>query len=200
MNWKVSLRQLIHWPVHQKQLHEIDIDLIDVILKRASLFPFFDRQGTVHAHMLVWPKAPWIVMLDARDVVISSRPTRLDIAFGELQNLHDDRFDRYRNLWHYDPWWLLADPRFTGHRAVPVLKNTNAVEPLEHCTYAGYFTRDLSEAVGDVSKFLPARAALHEPGRSERSAWRVRQSWPLFARASWEAASQEAASSEAKRS
>ena len=178
MTWK----RLVSWPVHQKQLHDVDIELGDATLERASLFPFFDRQGEVHAHMLVWPEAPWIVMLDAvRGLIQSSYPLKLDVCFGELQNLHDDRFDRYAYLWHFDPWWLLAHSRFIGNPAVPVLKRTNAVLPLADFAYAGYFSRDLQRSMSNPAAHLPEReeVAASRPA-VPGLAWRIRRSWPML--------------------
>jgi hypothetical protein len=33
--------------------------------------------------------------------------------------------ERFEDLWHFDPWWVLRDDRYHGHRAVPALQTTN---------------------------------------------------------------------------
>ena len=146
------------FPVWQSSLYPTMVHLRDARLPRAGFFPFFDRFGEVFAYMLVWSGSPWIVLLDARPgLIVRSRPLTLGVTFGQLQNLHPDRLARYGKGWHYDPWWLLGKDRYQGHSAVPVLKATNAVEPLESMLWGVRFRPDLSRVLGDLRPHLPER-------------------------------------------
>ena len=52
--------------------------------------------------------------------------------------------ERLTQLWHYDPWWVLAKPPFADHFATPALKRTNCVDRLPTHTEALAFERNLS--------------------------------------------------------
>jgi hypothetical protein len=50
---------------------------------------------------------------------------RLRLRFSDLSDASiwdDERFDE---LWHFDPRWVLGDDRYRGHAAVPALRGTN---------------------------------------------------------------------------
>ena len=165
----------------QKSLFQCRIHLRDAVLEEGSLFPFFDRRGKVHAYMLIWRSSPQIVMLDARESLITgSRPLQLDVSFGELQDLRSDRFDRYHRLWHFDPWWALGDERYGAHPAVPVLKASNVVAHLGALPFPGRFSNDLRRVVGRIDHLLPMRPSSRHSGGKPLAAksWSFRSTWP----------------------
>jgi hypothetical protein len=51
---------------------------------------------------------------------------RLLLRFSDLSDASiwdDERFDE---LWHFDPRWVLGDDRYRGHAAVPALRGVSA--------------------------------------------------------------------------
>lgn len=134
-------------PISAHSLHQQRVRLSDVKLKRASVFPFFDRQGLVSAWMLVWPPTARIVVIESkpgRARVNWRRELQLALDFAELCDINVDSAAALARLWHFDPWWVLREACFEGHWAVPILKATNCVsaflEPVRGC----YFSHDLS--------------------------------------------------------
>lgn len=165
--------------IHQSSLYPSFIQIRDSHLEGAGFFPFHNRDGSVHAYMLVWPESRRIVMLDAREGLVKSTvPLVLDVATADLKDLSKDDFDQYGRLWHYDPWWVLAEKRYRGHPAVPVLKATNTVDYLGADPLAGWFSKDLRWALGDLRKLLPARKSSVRSGK--HTVWRLRSSWPSW--------------------
>ena len=178
--------------IHQKVLYPCRVHLRDAVLERAGFFPFFDRHGQVHGYMLVWPSSSWIVWLDAgSDPIEGIRPLRLKVDFGRLQDMGPHDLDLYPELWHYDPWWLLREPRYKGHPAVPPLKATNAVRYLKEVENAALFSSDLRTVIGPITDALPesrdawelktpaAQRGLRRPVPSKgRVRWRLKRTWP----------------------
>lgn len=169
------------FPVAARSLHRRRVRLRDFVLERASVFPFFDREGRTRALMLVWPPARPIVVLEYPSV---GPPwgERSELAkvrwWGEIQldvefaGLRDTSVAGLRNIdanraasvagvppeagkwgtWHYDPWWVLREPCFAGHPAVPALKATNCAGAFLKPIYGCFFSRDLSRFVGVTTK------------------------------------------------
>jgi hypothetical protein len=69
-------------------------------------------------------------------------------------------------LWHFDPWWLLANPPYEQHPATPTLKATNAVTHLPSKLISLYYRRDLSAIAG-----IAFRDKEEAHMRSWKSAW-----------------------------
>ena len=53
------------------------------------------------------------------------RRNRLRLRFTDLNDASMWDEDRFEDLWHFDPWWVLGDERYQGHGAVPALRSTN---------------------------------------------------------------------------
>ena len=50
---------------------------------------------------------------------------RLRLRFADLRDASMWGEERFEDLWHFDPWWVLGDERYQGHGAVPALRATN---------------------------------------------------------------------------
>ncbi len=154
------------FPVAARSLHLRRVRLRDFVLERASVFPFFDRQGRVRALMLVWPPARRIVVLEHGSGSDLARARwwgeiQLRVDFAALRDVCADRVCADRvdagrgslaGLWHYDPWWVLREARFKGHPAVPALKATNCAGAFLKPIYGCFFSRDLSRLAGVTTK------------------------------------------------
>ena len=114
--------------VSQRSLRSNRLELEDRALERAALFPLFADQGHTQMMMITAEEsgrimlADWAPGLFVRDWAWRNR---LRLRFTDLNDAsmwEDERFDE---LWHFDPWWVLGDARYQGHGAVPALRNTN---------------------------------------------------------------------------
>ncbi len=192
-------------PAAARSLHNRRVRLHDFVIERASLFPFFDREGEVRSLMLVWPPSRKIVMLDHRSDLARVRfwgEIQLCASYASLRDVCDERADGAVGstwLWHYDPWWVLRADRFHDHPAVPALKATNCAGGFLKPVYGCYFSRDLSRLVGVTTKarthtglsaldttyrvfspeLLPEKSSLAGPPRPPRPAkeWTLEPFW-----------------------
>jgi hypothetical protein len=86
--------------------------------------------------------ADWAPGLFARDWRWRNR---LRLRFTDLNDASTWDQDRFEDLWHVDPWWVLGDERYQGHGAVPGLRSTNV--PGYDSTVSGVaFSADLGRA------------------------------------------------------
>ncbi len=140
-------------PVTARALHRRRIRLRDYLLERASLFPFFDREGRVQSLMLVWPPAPEIVMLPYEPGLFRIRwwdEIELRASFASLRDLGAiETIGAVAAvwLWHYDPWWVLRAACYDNHPAVPALKATNCAGGFLKPVYGCVFSSDLSRLI-----------------------------------------------------
>jgi hypothetical protein len=114
--------------VSQRSLHRRRFQLLDRPLERASLFPFFDASGAVSELMLVSEEGARIQLSRWRPGLFTRgwlRPHRLDLRSSQLQDVTRDDAEERVELLHFDPWWVLSEPRYAGHPAVPALRHTN---------------------------------------------------------------------------
>lgn len=123
---------MIRWgSVRASRLHERQLACGDTCIRQATLFPFFDRAGSVD-HVLVVDadssELRTIRLDETRAWIPRWGPIRLN---GPLLNLDEDVVDQLAPLWHYDPWWLLKDARFESQAAVPILQLTNCAESFD---------------------------------------------------------------------
>ncbi len=189
--------------VRQSRLHDVALAIGGLRTPGLSLFPFFDDGGSVQAAMVTSDADGRIVLLDRSRLsrAVGSRRAwsvaqglLLDPShWADLSTL--DAVD-VEELWHFDPWWELAEARYDGHPAVPAIKQTNLP------AYDGelsevWFDRTLSRVVwfvwgeGEEARQRPFRprllAAAREARRREsappsrvapsREGWRLRPYW-----------------------
>ncbi len=131
--------------VRASRLHERPLAVGDLLIPRATLFPFFDGAGAV-SHVLIVDRDSSDLLTFSLDTARVSVPPwgRLRVN-GPLERLGPDRLERLAPLWHYDPWWLLKHERFAFVSAVPTLKATNCVGSFSRPPTDLCFGRDLRD-------------------------------------------------------
>jgi hypothetical protein len=187
------------WWLSQRSLKSCRLELEDRSLERASLFPLFDDEGQTRMVMITAEEngrimlADWAPGLFERDWAWRNR---LRLRFADLRDASMWDEDRYEDLWHFDPWWVLRDDRYHGHRAVPALQTTNIPghDPTisrfrfdSSLGRASYVTRRLkSDESMSVGRFkadtLAAaarrrRAAHVRPRSAAAAGWQLRPFW-----------------------
>ncbi len=135
-------------PVRAKGLLKRGVVIGQTAVDDASLFPFFDRAGHVKMLMLVSEHSDEIVFIDCESGTASAWPWRricLNVEGAEaFEPARPDTIERACRLWHFDPWWVLGEPRYAGHWAVPHLKQTNFVGKTEREVFSVMYRGDLS--------------------------------------------------------
>ena len=183
--------------VSQHSLKSCRLELEDRPLENASLFPLFDEEGRTRVVMITAAEnarimlADWAPGLFARDW---RRRNRLRLRFTDLNDVSTWDEDRFEDLWHVDPWWVLGDERYQGHGAVPGLRSTNV--PGYDATVsdvvfsadlgrASYVMKKSGESVS-VRRFSPdtlaavarrRRTAHERPRAAAVVEWRLRPFW-----------------------
>ena len=115
-------------------------------MAEATLLPLFDREGAVR----------WVTFLDARSTDIWCfdpaetgvrvplwGAIRVDSEPGDLRLLRAEDLAARGDLWHFDPWWLLADRRYDRSEAAQGLKATNCAGQLPGATNRLLYRWDL---------------------------------------------------------
>jgi hypothetical protein len=183
--------------VSQQSLKSCRLEFEDRPLEHASLFPLFDADGRTRVVMFTAPDnarimlADWAPGLFARDWRWRNR---LRLRFTDLDDASMWDEDRFEDLWHFDPWWVLAGERYQGHGAVPGLRSTN-IPGYDSTVSDVVFSADLGRAsyvmkkCGDsvtVRRFssdtlaavVPRRRTAHErPRAAAVVGWRLRSFW-----------------------
>jgi len=114
--------------VSQRSLMSCRLEFEDRPLELASLFPLFDDEGRTQMVMITAEEngrimlADWAPGLFVRDWAWRNR---LRLRFADLGDASTWDEERFEDLWHFDPWWVLGDERYHGHGAVPALRGTN---------------------------------------------------------------------------
>jgi len=114
--------------VSQRSLMSCRLEFEDRRLDRASLFPLFDDEGRTRMVMITAEEngrimlADWAPGLFVRDWAWRNR---LRLRFADLGDASMWDEERFEDLWHFDPVWVLGDERYQGHGAVPALRSTN---------------------------------------------------------------------------
>ena len=169
------------WWLSQHSLKSCRLELEDRSLERASLFPLFDDEGRTRMLMITAEEdgrimlADWAPGLFVRDWAWRNR---LRLRFADLRDASMWDEERFEDLWHFDPWWVLRDDRYHGHRAVPALQTTNI--PGHDPTISGFgFDSSLGRAsyVSRGSWRVGERPALqgeHAGGRRQAPSRRAR--------------------------
>ena len=186
--------------VSQRSLKSCRLEFEDRPLERASLFPLFDDDGRTRMVMITAEEsarimvADWVPGVFVREWAVRNR---LRLRFADLSDASMVDDERFEDLWHFDPWWVLGEERYVGHGTVPALRDTNI--PGYNPNMSGVvFDANLGRASfavtesgrsGDtprVRRFgadtLTAaarsrRAAHVRPRRAVAIGWRLRPSW-----------------------
>ena len=177
-------------PVGARTLHRRAVSLRDWQLAEASLFPLFDARGTIEALMLVWPASRTIAALELGPGLVDVPmwgAVGLDVDYASLRDLDAGRAaELAAGRWHYDPWWVLREPRYGGHPAVPALKATNCAGRFRKPFRQLYFEHDLSRVYGITKDYQQYQAFTpdlltprHDPRPEPKPAagWRLDPIW-----------------------
>lgn len=194
--------------VGQRLLHRRPVLFEDRLGQQVSVFPLFDDHGRTRALMLTDEDDGEILLVDfergtARGSLLPGVwPHHLRIRRADARDGGRERAERFADLWHFDPWWKLREPRYSGHAARETLVDTNlpAFAPdLSEVWFDRFLSRVVRVASGHgeqrkVRAFEPTllrRAeARREATRAERlsargtgmaggrqPAWRLRPFW-----------------------
>jgi hypothetical protein len=183
--------------VSQRSLMSCRLEFEDRPLDRASLFPLFDDEGRARMVLITAEESGRILLADwAPGVFVRdwNQRNRLRLRFADLRDASMWEEERFEDLWHFDPWWVLRNERYQGHGAVHVLQSTNI--PGYDQTISGLgFDASLGRAAyvvrrsGDsasVRRFkadtlgaaATRRRAAHErPRNAVAAGWRLRPFW-----------------------
>ena len=183
--------------VSQRSLLSCRLEFEDRHLDRASLFPLFDGEGQTRMLLITAEEsgrimlADWAPGLFARDW---ARRNRLRLRLTDLDDASMWDAERFEDLWHVDPRWVLGEERYQGHGAVPHLRSTNV--PGYDQTMSGvafdpglgralYVMRGSGETMS-VRRFTPQtltaaarsrRAAHVQPKGAASVGWQLRPFW-----------------------
>jgi hypothetical protein len=114
--------------VSQRSLLSCRLELEDRRLDRASLFPLFDDDGRTRMVLITAEEDgrillnEWAPGLFARDWALRNR---LRLRYTDLVDASTWDPERFGDLWHFDPRWVLGEARYQGHGSVPHLRSTN---------------------------------------------------------------------------
>jgi hypothetical protein len=114
--------------VNQQSLKSCRLELDDRTFEGASLFPLFDDEGRTQMVMITSAEhgrimmADWTPGLFVRDWALRNRVRLRSTDLGDASMWDEERF---ADLWHFDPWWVLREERYHGHGAAPALQSTN---------------------------------------------------------------------------
>lgn len=179
----------------QRSLVQRSLRLKRGVLGRASCFPMFAGDGRVESLLLIDHQAVELYLVEWRPGVFQkawfAAPT-LVLDPEELDGCRLREVPDLEGLWHFDPWWLLAEEKFSGLEVTPSLKQTNCVAQAPNlCTVT--YNRNLfsvssvmvSKQSGEV-QFTNLRA-LELPeangcpelsgGRGEQRGWALHPFW-----------------------
>jgi hypothetical protein len=157
----------------------------------------FDVEGRTRTVMITTEENGRILLVDWVPGLFTrgwARRHRLRLRFAELNDASTWDEERFADLWHFDPWWVLGDERYQGHGSVPALRSTNI--PGYDSTVSGIaFDPDLGRASyvvrgsgesARVRRFTPEtlaamasrrRAAAERPRAVVMSGWQLRPFW-----------------------
>ena len=137
--------------------------------------------------------ADWTPDLFVRDWALRNR---LRLRFTDLEDASMWDEERFGDLWHFDPKWVLGEERYHGHGAVPALRSTNipGYEPtmsgfgfdasLERAAYVSRrrkadesvsVRRFTAETLADAAR--RRRAAHMRPRGAAAAGWQLRPFW-----------------------
>ncbi len=168
----------------------------DGTVEAATLFPMFGHDGTVHHVMVVDEQSSDIRFLDSRQVaarVPMWGAIRLQCDLGSLARLGDELPPMVGRLWHFDPWWMLAEPRYRNIQAADTLKATNCADKMAWPVRSLAYDRKLRKVIWqvgrkqgqfEIGRFTPEALPAEHPtlpeseGRLDSSGgWRLDPFW-----------------------
>lgn len=175
-----------------KRLHHRPVQHPGGRLDAATLFPFFDRQGSI-LHFLLVDAEQGQAWTFARGAVgvrlpVFKNTIQIDAAPADLSPLDASGAARLAELWHFDPWWLLDEPPFKSLAFTPHLKATNCVDFLDVKSPNVGFRRDLSRVTwvfrdaADArvgSRWRPDHLPAERPTLPALDSYRTRTDWVL---------------------
>lgn len=186
-------------PVSARRLCHRDLQAADGLVRDVCLFPFFDLSGHVRHVMLLTAEPTLIQVLPWQKGLFRVpmwAPIRSSASFAGLRPITRADADLLRALWHFDPWWMLDEPAYASHWAVPILKATNCADELaqKHHIRMVYFRRHLSRLSGIIIRtksklqytgwkavYQPVKqpTPVHEPSQAvhEKPRWRLDPMW-----------------------
>lgn len=117
---------------YARQLHQLKVqagsDMAD-----CTIFPFFDKEGGVKNLLAVVPEKGLARVVPKESFKVQRFRKRIlfDGGLWSHRKLSPRWIRQLSGLTHYDPWWLLAKPKFRGKAWVSLLKNTNCAGHFE---------------------------------------------------------------------
>ena len=135
------------FPVRAHRLHRRYLISRHESIKNATLFPFFSRAGQVKHVLVVAAESAALRTFAPADVSVSIPFWGPIQVAGRLEQLNARLLDELARLWHFDPWWLLADERLQNEAAVPILKRTNCVDIFSKRVSGLFYRRCLDRLV-----------------------------------------------------
>ena len=185
--------------VSQRSLMSCRLEFEDRRLDGASLFPLFDDEGRTRMVLITAEESGRIMLADWAPGLFTRDwgwRNRVRLRFADLSDASVWDEDRFGDLWHFDPKWVLGEERYHGHGAVPALRSTNipGYEPtmsgfgfdasLERAAYVSRrrkadesvsVRRFTAETLADAAK--KRRDAQARPRGAAAAGWQLRPFW-----------------------
>ena len=111
-----------HRLLHRRLVHD------GMRLDKATLFPMFHNSGAVEDVLVVDAHSAELYLIPLTYCSVRAGRWGPVVVNGSLEALTRHSVERIEDLWHFDPWWLLAEKRFDALEVTPLLKATNCVE------------------------------------------------------------------------
>lgn len=115
-------------------------------IKGASVFPFFSESGQVRQWMIVLPGSKTVFLVPSKKglaTVSIFGAVRLSIDSAELKSNSEFSLSHVRDLYHYDPNWVLSQERFAGYWAREAIIQSNCAPYIAEKVRQLLFSRDL---------------------------------------------------------
>ena len=165
-------------PIRALALHQRDIIVGGHPIPAATVFPFFDIDGTVFYLLIVDPVNGELAVCEPNSV--RKVPWFQAIQFQYATPLsHSSYAEKLAALLHFDPWWLLKEEPFCDLDVTSSLKKTNCVDDFEKAVTGLYFSGSLTKVTSSyvhsseaysTKKFIKHKAMLkHRYGESRRN-------------------------------
>lgn len=170
-------------PVRALSMHQRDIIVAGHPIPAATIFPFFDFDGTVFYLLIVDPVSGELTVCKPQDV--KRFPWFKPIKIRHSAPIsHSNYVDKLSELLHFDPWWLLTEAPFCDYDYVSVLKMTNCVYDFDKDVTGLYFNGKLQQVTSSyvhtgenysTKKFIKHKAALKFRHGDQKAAHKKKQ-------------------------